>query len=149
MPDVKDLSICKDAQIMIRKAVEDGVETVWDRYAKQQPPCGYCELGLSCRNCVMGPCRIDPFGEGPQQGVCGADADIIVARNLSRMIAAGAASHSDHGRDLVEVLHKVGQGRAPGYEVKDPEKLKRLAGSTAWPSTTGRPRPSPWTWPRP
>jgi carbon-monoxide dehydrogenase catalytic subunit len=128
MPDAKDLSICKDAQIMVKKAAKDGVETVWDRFLKQQPPCGYCELGLSCRNCVMGPCRIDPFGEGPQQGVCGADADIIVARNLSRMIAAGAASHSDHGRDLVEVLHQVGQGRAPGYEVKDPEKLKRLAG---------------------
>jgi len=127
MPDVKDLSICKDAQLMLKKAAEDGVETVWDRYLKQQPPCGYCELGLSCRNCVMGPCRIDPFGEGPQQGVCGADADIIVARNLSRMIAAGAASHSDHGRDLVEVLHKIGQGRAPGYEIKDPEKMKRLA----------------------
>ena len=127
MRDVQDLSICKDAQLMLKKAVEDNVETVWDRYLKQQPPCGYCELGLSCRNCVMGPCRIDPFGEGPQQGVCGADADIIVARNLSRMIAAGAASHSDHGRDLVEVLHKIGQGRAPGYEIKDPEKMKRLA----------------------
>jgi anaerobic carbon-monoxide dehydrogenase catalytic subunit len=127
MADVKDLSICTDARLMLKKAAEDGVETVWDRYLKQQPPCGYCELGLSCRNCVMGPCRIDPFGEGPQQGVCGADADIIVARNLSRMIAAGAASHSDHGRDLVEVLHKIGQGRAPGYEIKDPEKMKRLA----------------------
>ena len=127
MRDVQDLSICKDAQLMLKKAAEDNVETVWDRYLKQQPPCGYCELGLSCRNCVMGPCRIDPFGEGPQRGVCGADADIIVARNLSRMIAAGAASHSDHGRDLVEVLHKIGQGRAPGYEIKDPEKMKRLA----------------------
>ena len=127
MRDYQDLSICKDAQLMLKKAAEDNVETVWDRYLKQQPPCGYCELGLSCRNCVMGPCRIDPFGEGPQQGVCGADADIIVARNLSRMIAAGAASHSDHGRDLVEVLHKIGQGRAPGYEIKDPEKMKRLA----------------------
>jgi carbon-monoxide dehydrogenase catalytic subunit len=127
MRDVQDLSICKDAQLMLKKAAEDSVETVWDRYLQQQPPCGYCELGLSCRNCVMGPCRIDPFGEGPQRGVCGADADIIVARNLSRMIAAGAASHSDHGRDLVEVLHKIGQGRAPGYEIKDPEKMKRLA----------------------
>jgi len=75
----------------------------------------------------MGPCRIDPFGEGPQYGVCGADADIIVARNLARMIAAGAASHSDHGRDLVEVLHKIGEGTAPGYTIRDIEKLKRVA----------------------
>jgi len=82
---------------------------------------------LSCRICVMGPCRIDPFGEGPQRGVCGADADIMVARNLGRMIAAGAASHSDHGRDLVEVLGKVAVNEAPGYQLRDVEKLKRVA----------------------
>jgi carbon-monoxide dehydrogenase catalytic subunit len=127
MSEYKEFSICKDAQITLKKAHEDGVETVWDRLKKQEPQCGYCELGVSCRVCVMGPCRIDPFGEGPQRGVCGADADIIVARNLARMIAAGAAAHSDHGRDLLEVLHKIGLGKAPGYTIKDPEKLKRIA----------------------
>jgi carbon-monoxide dehydrogenase catalytic subunit len=127
MSEYKEFSICKDAQITLKKAHEDGVETVWDRFKKQEPQCGYCELGVSCRVCVMGPCRIDPFGEGPQRGVCGADADIIVARNLARMIAAGAAAHSDHGRDLLEVLHKIGLGKAPGYTIKDPEKLKRIA----------------------
>ncbi|MDM8537181.1 anaerobic carbon-monoxide dehydrogenase catalytic subunit [Desulfobacterales bacterium HSG17] len=70
---------------------------------------------------------MDPFEQGPQSGVCGADADIIVARNLVRMIAAGSASHSDHGRDLVEVLADVAQGKAPGYGIADLEKLKRLA----------------------
>lgn len=127
MKGYKDYTICDDALSMLKKAEDDGVETVWDRHKNQQPHCGYCELGLSCRICAMGPCRIDPFGEGPQQGVCGADADVMVARNLARMIAAGSASHSDHGRDLVEALHKVGTGKAPGYGIKDPEKLKRLA----------------------
>ncbi len=127
MSEYAEFSICKDTLLTLKKAHEDGVETAWDRLKKQEPQCGYCELGLSCRICVMGPCRIDPFGEGPQYGVCGADADIIVARNLARMIASGAASHSDHGRDLVEVLHKIGTGKAPGYTIKDPEKLKRVA----------------------
>jgi carbon-monoxide dehydrogenase catalytic subunit len=84
-------------------------------------------MGLSCRICVMGPCRIDPFGQGPRTGVCGADADIIVARNLCRMIAAGASAHSDHGRDLVEVLANVADGSALGYQIRDEAKLKRLA----------------------
>ncbi len=75
----------------------------------------------------MGPCRIDPFGNGPKRGVCGADADTIVARNLARMIAGGAAAHSDHGRDIVEVLYKTALGEAQGYELTDVEKLKRLA----------------------
>jgi carbon-monoxide dehydrogenase catalytic subunit len=120
-------TITRDGQLLLGRAEQEQIETVWDRFQDQLPQCGYCEMGLSCRNCVMGPCRVDPFGEGPQKGVCGADADIIVARNLGRMIAAGAASHSDHGRDLVEVLEKVSQGKAPGYEISDPEKLMRVA----------------------
>ncbi len=121
------MTITEDGQLMLKKAQRDQIETVWDRYQAQLPQCGYCEMGLSCRICNMGPCRVDPFGEGPQQGVCGADADIIVARNLGRMIAAGAASHSDHGRDLVEVLEAVAEGKAPGYSIRAPEKLKKLA----------------------
>jgi len=116
-----------DTLTMKEKAPQEGVETVWERAQAQEPQCGFCELGLSCRICVMGPCRIDPFGDGPQRGVCGADADIMVARNLGRMVAAGAAAHSDHGRDLVETLLAVGEGRAPGYRITDQAKLDRLA----------------------
>ena len=129
MFDPKDThTITQDGQLLIEKAKADRIETVWDRQAEQQPHCGFCETGLSCRICIMGPCRIDPFGEGPQKGVCGADADIMVARNLGRMIAAGAASHSDHGRDLVEVLAAVAKGDAPGYKIRDTEKLQHVAG---------------------
>jgi len=122
-----DRTITRDGQLLLKKAEQDQVETVWDRYQSQLPNCGYCEMGLSCRICTMGPCRIDPFGEGPQRGVCGADADIIVARNLGRMIAAGAASHSDHGRDLIDVLDEVANGKATGYQIRDVDKLKRVA----------------------
>ncbi|MFP5260251.1 MAG: anaerobic carbon-monoxide dehydrogenase catalytic subunit [Acidobacteriota bacterium] len=125
--DFSEYSICKDAQAMIAKAREDGVETVWDRLREQEPHCGFCELGLSCRNCVMGPCRIDPFGNGPQRGVCGADADVVVARNFGRMVAAGAASHSDHGRDLIETLLAVGEGTTTDYAIRDEAKLRRIA----------------------
>ncbi len=122
-----DISVTDDGPKLLQKAREDNIETVWQRHEAQQPQCGYCDMGLSCKICIMGPCRIDPFGEGPQTGVCGADADIIVARNLCRMIAAGASSHSDHGRDLVEVLAAVAEGAAPGYKIRDEAKLKRLA----------------------
>ena len=125
-------TITEDGQLLLKKAQTDQVETVWDRHQAQQPKCGYCDMGLSCRICVMGPCRMDPFGEGPQQGVCGADADIIVARNLCRMIAAGAASHSDHGRDLVEVLAEVAKGHAPGYAIREAEKLKQRGRRIGW-----------------
>ncbi|HZL06222.1 MAG TPA: anaerobic carbon-monoxide dehydrogenase catalytic subunit [Coriobacteriia bacterium] len=121
------LTIHPDAQAMIDVARKEGIETVWDRLAAQQPQCGYCVLGLSCRNCAMGPCRIDPFGEGPQKGVCGADADVVVARNLGRTIAAGSSSHSDHGRDILEVFAAMARGETSGYHVTDEDKLRRVA----------------------
>jgi carbon-monoxide dehydrogenase catalytic subunit len=124
----KKNSINEDTQAMMDIAHREGIETVWDRLAKQEPQCGYCQLGTSCRICAMGPCRVDPFGDGPQKGVCGADADIIVARNLARMVAAGASSHSDHGRDILETLHLVGEGQTDVYQISDSAKLRRLAG---------------------
>jgi carbon-monoxide dehydrogenase catalytic subunit len=125
--DVSSLSINKDARAMIARAREEGIETVWDRLAAQEPQCGYCAMGVSCRNCAMGPCRVDPFGEGPQKGVCGANADIIVARNLGRTIAAGASAHSDHGRDILEVFAELAEGKTSGYEIRDEGKLRALA----------------------
>jgi carbon-monoxide dehydrogenase catalytic subunit len=112
---------------MIHKAEKDGVEIVWDRLEDQQPQCGFGQLGLCCRNCNMGPCRIDPFGDGAQKGVCGATADTIVARNLLRAIATGAAAHSDHGRDMVSTLYASATGEAKDYPIKDVTKLKAIA----------------------
>jgi carbon-monoxide dehydrogenase catalytic subunit len=133
--NVRKLSITNDAREMLVRAREEGIETVWDRLAAQEPQCGYCSMGVSCRNCSMGPCRVDPFGEGPQKGVCGADADIIVARNLGRTIAAGAAAHSDHGRDILEVFESLAAGETSGYEIRDVDKLKALAAE--WGIETG------------
>lgn len=110
---------------MLEKAKKDNVETAWDRAEKMRPQCGFGETGVCCRICNMGPCRIDLVGDGPKKGICGADADVIVARNLIRMIAAGAAAHSDHGRDIAHTLHMAAEGS--DYDVKEPEKLKEIA----------------------
>ena len=113
--------------VMLARAEKEGLETAWDRHDRQEPQCGFGLLGVCCRNCNMGPCRIDPFGGEPQKGVCGAGADTIVARNLLRAIAAGAAAHSDHGRDIVETLLHAATGQAPDYQIKDRDKLMALA----------------------
>ncbi|MFC1843661.1 anaerobic carbon-monoxide dehydrogenase catalytic subunit [Thermodesulfobacteriota bacterium] len=132
MPEKKELtpqemSIHQDAQAMIIKARKDGVETAWDRLQEQTPHCNFCEQGLSCRNCVMGPCRISTKGDKRKRGVCGADADVIVARNFGRFVAGGAAGHSDHGRDLIEVLDAIVEGRTTDYKITDEAKLTRIA----------------------
>lgn len=120
-------SIDKAVQELLPVAEKNNIQTVWDRHQAQQPQCGFGKLGVCCRICWKGPCRVDPFGNGPQRGVCGADAQTIVARNLIRGIAAGAASHSDHGRHIALTMLEVGEGHAPAYRIKDEAKLKKIA----------------------
>ena len=117
-------TIDENAKPLLELTMKEGLETVWDRFEMQQPSCKYCEAGTSCSRCTMGPCRIIP----PHRirGVCGADADLIVSRNLLDTIATGAAAHSDHGRDIVETLYLVGSGKTKDYGIADPEKLRRL-----------------------
>ena len=115
-------------QEMIEKTIEDGVETAWDRLENQQPQCGFGQLGVCCNRCTMGPCRIEPFGSKPDRGVCGANADLIVARNMLDDLSTGAAAHSDHGREVLEVLLETAEGKSQGYQILGEEKLATLAG---------------------
>ncbi len=122
--NIDELSIWDDAKQMLRKAEKDGVETAWDRLQQQSPHCQFGESGVCCRICTMGPCRIS---KKAPRGVCGADADVIVARNFGRFVTGGAAGHSDHGRDCIEALHAVAHGETADYSIKDTEKLLRIA----------------------
>lgn len=122
-----DRSADKASQHMLKQAEKDSVQLAWDRLEAMQPQCGFGELGVCCKNCTMGPCRIDPFDEGAQVGVCGANADTIVARNLLQHIAVGAAAHSDHGRDVAHTLALVGEGKTHDYGISDRVKLREIA----------------------
>jgi len=121
---IDELTIWDDAKAMIRKGRAEGIETVHERLAQQTPHCKFCELGTTCRNCTMGPCRIS---EKMPRGVCGADAHVVVARNFGRFIAGGAAGHSDHGRDLIEVLEAIVEGETGDYRITDEAKLRAIA----------------------
>lgn len=87
-----------------------------------------CSLSLWPQRCLLSDLQHGamPDGRAPR-GVCGADAETIAGRNLLRMIAAGAAAHSDHGRDVVHTL--LGTSQDGDYSVKDPVKLRRVAHS--------------------
>ena len=99
-----------------------GADSWQQRVKNQTPHCGFGEAGTCCRICSMGPCRITP--KAPR-GICGCDVHGIVGRNYLRFTAGGAATHSDHGRQICHTLYQAKEGGA--YQVKDPEKLKRIA----------------------
>jgi carbon-monoxide dehydrogenase catalytic subunit len=109
---------------MIEKAARECIDTCFVRMDTQQNQCAFGRKGLCCRLCHMGPCRITP--KSPR-GVCGADADTIVARNFLREVTGGTAAHSDHARHLVLLLKNVACGQGGGYAIKDERALRRTA----------------------
>jgi len=115
------------SQEAMTTAAARGMVTVVDRYAAQQPSCRFGAEGICCRICAMGPCRIMTTSKGVKLGACGANADTVVARNLLRMIAGGAAAHSDHGRDVAHTFLLMAKGEAADYRIKDEVKLRRIA----------------------
>lgn len=119
----EEYSIDPAAQQMIIRAEDMGLSTAFSR-ADAMPPCNIGGAGMCCKMCGMGPCRLTKDG---QTGVCGATIDTIQARNLVRAIAAGAAAHSDHGRDMAFTLKAVANGETEGYTIRDVAKLRTIA----------------------
>ncbi len=117
-------SSCSEMFTSLRDA---GMCSIHDRMDNQGAQCRFGLLGLCCRICLQGPCRINPMGKEPTSGICGARDYTIVARNIDRMIAAGTAAHSYHGKEIAEVLLMVAEGRAPDYKVTDEVKLAAVA----------------------
>ena len=119
-------------QLMLKRAQELGIETAFDR-AESLKPCNIGNQGTCCKNCGMGPCRL-PLTKGIEggeadnrKGICGATANTVAARNFCRMIAAGAAAHSDHGRSVAEVFLSAARKETDAYRIKDTQKLLEVA----------------------
>lgn len=93
---------------MLLRMEQLGIDTTFDRFDKQKPQCSFGLAGICCKICNMGPCKIT--AKAPR-GVCGADADLIVARNLLRSAAAGVAQHGMHAREVILALKWAGEGK--------------------------------------
>jgi carbon-monoxide dehydrogenase catalytic subunit len=123
MAEAEKKSIDQATNDMLEKAAEDGVSTAFDR-AGSMRACPIGEEGSCCSICAMGPCRVPlprnkeetPEEHAKRRGVCGATVETIAARNFLRKIAAGTASHGDHGRVMTKFFTSIARGEAPGYD---------------------------------
>ena len=131
LADPEAATIDAASQQMIERAHELGIETAFDRSIAMKP-CNIGTQGICCKNCGMGPCRL-PLpkggieGEDTRKGICGATPNTIAARNFIRMIAGGAAAHSDHGRSVAEVFMSAARKETDAYKIKDTRKLLEVA----------------------
>ncbi|MCL2288239.1 MAG: anaerobic carbon-monoxide dehydrogenase catalytic subunit [Candidatus Bathyarchaeota archaeon] len=82
---------CKSADKMLESFIAQlPLETSHHRVESQKLKCGFGLQGVCCRLCANGPCRITP---NSPKGVCGANSDVIVARNFLRAVAAGSGCY--------------------------------------------------------
>jgi carbon-monoxide dehydrogenase catalytic subunit len=84
------------------KAADQEITVAWDRFEGQLPECGFCESGLSCRDCLQGPCISHPFRDQSKLGVCGKDKDILAAQSLLRLVLKGTMSYLDQLNDFAD-----------------------------------------------
>ncbi len=119
---------CEATAKMLEKAHNDGFKSVFER-AEELKPCPIGADSACCKHCSMGPCRLNPKNPYEKVGVCGATIDTIQARNFARMVASGAAAHTDHGMAMLDVFRGVVNGEIKDYTIKDPIKLVEVAKS--------------------
>lgn len=97
---------------------------IYDRFVAMNGRCPFCEAGTRCSLCSNGPCQIRPQ-RGVLRGVCGIDADGMVARNMVHLDIMGLAAYTHHCREVARTLKAVAEGKAP-YRLADPAKLDMM-----------------------
>jgi len=96
------------------------METSFHRVESQEVKCEFGLQGCCCRLCANGPCRITP--DSPK-GICGANADTMVARNFLRAVSAGSGCYIHIVENAAREL--LGIARAKG-ELKGHKALERV-----------------------
>ena len=97
------------------------METSHHRVEGQSTKCGFGLQGVCCRLCSNGPCRITP--KAPR-GICGATADVIVARNFLRAVASGSGCYIHIVENTALNVKKTAEIKG---EIKGEKSLARLA----------------------
>lgn len=122
MYELKSCTLCQSADSILHEFISSlDVETSHHRVDTQRIKCGFGLQGVCCRLCANGPCRITPSSP---RGVCGANADTIVARNFLRAVSAGSGCYihvvENAARNLKAFALK-------NQQIKSVETLNRLA----------------------
>ena len=97
------------------------METSHHRVEGQSTKCGFGLQGVCCRLCANGPCRITP--KAPR-GICGATADVIVARNFLRAVASGSGCYIHIVENTALNVKKTAEIKG---EIKGEKSLAKLA----------------------
>ncbi|QGG48948.1 anaerobic carbon-monoxide dehydrogenase catalytic subunit [Heliorestis convoluta] len=116
------MAICPSADKKLEQYIATkGEETSFHRVEPQKHKCTFGLQGICCTLCSNGPCKITKTAP---RGVCGANADTIVARNFLRAVAAGSACYIHVIENAAKNLKAIGEKEGT---LKGEGKLQELA----------------------
>lgn len=120
------------------KLQNETLEKVYEKIHKEKPevytlpkrierrkPFEIEKEGILCLLCNLGPCKVVE-GKEELKGTCGADANIVSARNFTRLVAEGAMTNLVKAREIVEIFKEIATGKIP-FKIRDKRKLKLFA----------------------
>ena len=121
MNDCYGCNTCKSADKPLEEFIAAlPMETSHHRVDGQKTKCGFGLKGVCCRLCSNGPCRITPSAP---RGICGANADTIVTRNLLRAVASGSGCYIHVVENTARNLKNTGLSKGP---IKGEQALRLL-----------------------
>lgn len=115
--------ICESADKILENFINslEDVQTSHHRVDSQKIKCNFGQMGVCCKLCANGPCRITPTSP---KGICGANADTIVGRNFLRAVAAGSGCYIHIVENTARNIKSLGES---GGEIKGIHTLNNLA----------------------
>ena len=126
MSNCFNCTVCASADKELGQFIADlPLDTSFHRVGTQEIKCGFGLQGVCCRLCANGPCRITP--DSPK-GVCGANADTMVARNFLRSVAAGSGCYIHVVENVARILKDTALAKGTLKGIKTIDRLCGMLG---------------------
>ncbi|SHI56760.1 hypothetical protein [Desulfosporosinus lacus] len=110
MRQVRRKTMDTAARDYLFKAKNEGLQLSWNKYEGMLPQDGFSQIGLSCYECLQGPCRLNPFRPEENSTVCGLGNDELVLLWLTRQAGENRELVAAGSQMLAELKSKVSVG---------------------------------------
>jgi hypothetical protein len=128
MRQVRKKSADPVARSYLLKAKKEGLELSWNRYENMLPQDGFGKLGLTCFDCLQGPCRLNPFSLSKESTICGRNKEDLVRHNILRLLSGTVILEKDQRLTGKNTLLKAAQAKME--DLKKNNKLPERKEST-------------------
>ncbi|GAB6154146.1 hypothetical protein JCM17380_28960 [Desulfosporosinus burensis] len=110
MRQVRRKTMDTAARDYLLKAKNEGLQLSWNKYEGMLPQDGFSRIGLSCHECLLGPCRLNPFRPEEDSTVCGLGKDELVLGWLTRQASENRELLASGSQLLAELRLQVTAG---------------------------------------